>query len=197
MAWDYMKLPPITTYLSTTNLAVPSFPIYLHAKEQAYSASQYRATHSDKTILFGLEDFGDGELYMYVGNQTAADPNGFHSGQLYALKVDGTRLGNPPRRCSPIGYRDGGSPRCRPRTQRFGAEYLRQYARKYHQLPPSGRFAQRSQQSGKLLLRYHWRLTESRFADIEYKLSETEGLFIEPKSPKYAKNLDRLQHNGG
>ncbi|MGB3558404.1 MAG: hypothetical protein WBA24_07650 [Geitlerinemataceae cyanobacterium] len=89
MAWDYMKLPPITTYLSTTNLAVPSFPIYLHAKEQVYSASQYRATHSDKTILFGLEDFGDGELYMYVGNQTAADPNGFHSGQLYALKVAG------------------------------------------------------------------------------------------------------------
>ncbi|HIK51462.1 MAG TPA: DUF839 domain-containing protein, partial [Oscillatoriales cyanobacterium M59_W2019_021] len=60
-----------------------------YAKEQVYSASQYRATNSDKTVLFGLEDFGDGELYMYVGNQTEADPNGFQSGQLYALKVTG------------------------------------------------------------------------------------------------------------
>jgi Ca2+-binding RTX toxin-like protein len=60
-----------------------------YAKEQVYSASQYRATNSDKTVLFGLEDNGDGELYMYVGTQTPADPNGFQSGQLYALKVAG------------------------------------------------------------------------------------------------------------
>lgn len=60
-----------------------------YAKEQVYSASQYRATNSDKTLLFSLEDFGDGEFYMYVGNQTEADPNGFRNGQLYALKVTG------------------------------------------------------------------------------------------------------------
>ncbi len=60
-----------------------------YAKEQVYSASQYRATNSEKTVLFGMEDFGNGELYMYVGNQTATDPNGFKDGQLYVLKVAG------------------------------------------------------------------------------------------------------------
>jgi len=60
-----------------------------YAKENIVAASQYRAINSDKTVLFSTEDFTDGELYMFVGQQTPQDPNGFKDGQLYALKVDG------------------------------------------------------------------------------------------------------------
>jgi|GEM_PF-1089264 len=57
------------------------------SKENVVAASQYRATNSNKTVLISTEDTGDGELYMFVGNQTAADPNGFKDGDLYVLKV--------------------------------------------------------------------------------------------------------------
>jgi glycerophosphoryl diester phosphodiesterase len=60
------------------------------AKENVLSASQYRATNSDKTVLISTEDNADGELYMYVGTKTAADPNGLNNGDLYVLRVDGT-----------------------------------------------------------------------------------------------------------
>ncbi|MFB2895322.1 alkaline phosphatase PhoX [Aerosakkonemataceae cyanobacterium BLCC-F50] len=60
-----------------------------YAKENVVSASQYRATNSDKTVLFAAEDFTNGELYMFVGQQTAQDPNGFRDGQLYVLKLQG------------------------------------------------------------------------------------------------------------
>jgi len=59
------------------------------AKENIVSASQYRATNSDKTVLLVNEDNADGELYMFVGKQTVADPNGFKDGDLYVLKVTG------------------------------------------------------------------------------------------------------------
>ncbi|WP_427159581.1 alkaline phosphatase PhoX [Aliinostoc sp. HNIBRCY26] len=59
-----------------------------YAKENVVAASQYRATNSDKTVLFATEDNADGELYMWVGNQTPDDPNGFQNGDLYVLKVD-------------------------------------------------------------------------------------------------------------
>jgi glycerophosphoryl diester phosphodiesterase len=60
-----------------------------YAKENVLAASQYRATNSTKTVLISSEDNSDGELYMWVGEQTAEDPNGFKNGDLYALKVDG------------------------------------------------------------------------------------------------------------
>lgn len=59
------------------------------AKENVLAASQYRATNSGKTVLLSTEDNGDGELYMFVGNQTAEDPNGLKDGDLYVLKVTG------------------------------------------------------------------------------------------------------------
>jgi Ca2+-binding RTX toxin-like protein len=59
-----------------------------YAKENVVAASQYRAINSTKTVLLSCEDNGDGELYMWVGNQTTADPNGFKEGDLYALRVD-------------------------------------------------------------------------------------------------------------
>jgi hypothetical protein len=60
-----------------------------YAKENVVAASQYRATNSNKTVLFSTEDFEDGEVYMWVGEQTANDPNGFKNGDLYVLKVNG------------------------------------------------------------------------------------------------------------
>jgi glycerophosphoryl diester phosphodiesterase len=60
-----------------------------YAKENVVAASQYRPAFSDKTVLISTEDFADGELYMWVGQKTAEDPNGFKTGDLYALKVDG------------------------------------------------------------------------------------------------------------
>ncbi|MEZ2274334.1 MAG: phytase, partial [Microcoleus sp.] len=59
-----------------------------YSKENVVSASQYRAGNaSKKTVLISTEDTGDGELYMFVGDQTAADPNGFNNGKLYVLRV--------------------------------------------------------------------------------------------------------------
>lgn len=62
-----------------------------YAYENIVAASQYRATNSDKTVLIATEDDGDGEVYMWVGNQKPGDPNGFklENGDLYVLKVQG------------------------------------------------------------------------------------------------------------
>jgi len=57
-------------------------------KENVVAASQYRADDSDTTVLLSPEDFADGELYMFKGKQTADDPNGFKTGDLYVLKVE-------------------------------------------------------------------------------------------------------------
>ncbi|PZV14427.1 MAG: hypothetical protein DCF22_08935 [Leptolyngbya sp.] len=58
-----------------------------YAKENVVAASQYRGTNSNTTVLFSSEDNADGELYMWAGQQTATDPNGFSNGDLYALRV--------------------------------------------------------------------------------------------------------------
>jgi len=63
-----------------------------YAKENVVAASQYRATNSNTTVLISAEDSSDGELYMWVGQQTAADPNGFQNGDLYALRVSGVNF---------------------------------------------------------------------------------------------------------
>ncbi|MFB2836463.1 hypothetical protein [Floridanema evergladense] len=70
-----------------TALAIDGLGRY--AKENVVAASQYRAINSDKTVLISTEDFANGELYMFVGQQTAQDPNGFRDGQLYVLRVQG------------------------------------------------------------------------------------------------------------
>lgn len=61
-----------------------------YSKEQVYAASQDRADNSDRTVLLSMEDTGDGEIYMYVGDQTDADPNGFRDTEdsLYVLRVE-------------------------------------------------------------------------------------------------------------
>ena len=65
-----------------------------YAKENVYSPLQYRAINSKtgQTVLLSTEDNADGELYMWVGQQTTADPNGLKNGDLYVLRVDGTEL---------------------------------------------------------------------------------------------------------
>jgi glycerophosphoryl diester phosphodiesterase len=61
-----------------------------YAKENVVAPSQYRdTTVGSKTVLFSTEDTSDGELYMWVGTKTAADPNGFKNGDLYVLRVEG------------------------------------------------------------------------------------------------------------
>jgi glycerophosphoryl diester phosphodiesterase len=60
-----------------------------YSKENVVAASQYRADNSDKTVLFSTEDSSDGEIYMFVGQQTEDDPNGFKTGDLYVLRVEG------------------------------------------------------------------------------------------------------------
>ncbi|WP_262562784.1 esterase-like activity of phytase family protein [Acaryochloris sp. CCMEE 5410] len=72
-----------------TAIAIEGLGTY--SKEQVYSPVQYRAGNpSGKTVLIGMEDFGDGEIYMYVGEQTAEDPNGFTdvTESLYVLRVE-------------------------------------------------------------------------------------------------------------
>jgi secreted PhoX family phosphatase len=61
------------------------------AKEQIYAPTQYRAGNpSGKTVLLSGEDNGDGELYMYVGEQTPDDPNGLKdiTNSLYVLRLE-------------------------------------------------------------------------------------------------------------
>jgi glycerophosphoryl diester phosphodiesterase len=73
------------------------------AKENVVAASQYRATNSDKTVLFASEDNADGELYMWVGQQTQADPNGFGTGDLYVLRVGNLDFEGAIAEGSPLG----------------------------------------------------------------------------------------------
>ena len=61
-----------------------------YSKENVVAASEYRADNSNKTVLFSTEDFADGEIYMFVGQQTEDDPNGFKNGDLYVLRVEGS-----------------------------------------------------------------------------------------------------------
>jgi Ca2+-binding RTX toxin-like protein len=60
-----------------------------YSKEQVLAASQYRADNSETTVLLSTEDNADGELYLYVGQQTSADPNGLQdkTNSLYVLQV--------------------------------------------------------------------------------------------------------------
>lgn len=62
-----------------------------YSKEQVYPASQYRADNGDKTVLISTEDSPNGEIYLFVGQQTAADPNGFADGDLYVLRVENSQ----------------------------------------------------------------------------------------------------------
>lgn len=62
--------------------------------ENTVAASSYLPLNnhpSKKTVLLTTDDSSDGsgEVYMYVGTQTAADPNGFADGTLYVLHVAG------------------------------------------------------------------------------------------------------------
>ncbi|MEB3282603.1 MAG: alkaline phosphatase PhoX [Lyngbya sp.] len=66
---------------------IPGFGLF--SKEQVYPASQYRADNSDQTVMLSMEDENDGEIYMYVGDQTDEDPNGFNdtTDSLYVLRI--------------------------------------------------------------------------------------------------------------
>lgn len=75
-----------------TTVPLPGLGRY--AKEQIVPASQYRAVNAGQTILLATEDNPDGEIYLYAGAQTPADPNGFSDGRLYVLRVS-DQLGNP------------------------------------------------------------------------------------------------------
>ena len=68
--------------------AVPIDGLGRYSKEQVLAASQYRADNSDTTLLFGTEDDQNGEIYMFVGQQTLTDTNGFSAGDLYVLQVE-------------------------------------------------------------------------------------------------------------
>jgi glycerophosphoryl diester phosphodiesterase len=59
------------------------------SKEQVLATSQYRPDNSDTTVLLSTEDDSNGELYMWVGQKSQNDPNGFdkNSGKLYVLRV--------------------------------------------------------------------------------------------------------------
>jgi glycerophosphoryl diester phosphodiesterase len=67
------------------------------SKENVVAPAQYRplsiGNTSNKTVLLSTEDNSDGELYMWVGNQTTEDPNGFKDGQLYVLQVSNSSTG--------------------------------------------------------------------------------------------------------
>ncbi len=75
--------------ITTDGTAIALDGLGRYSKENVVAASEYRADNADQTVILSTEDYGDGEVYMYVGEQTANDPNGFENGDLYALRVDG------------------------------------------------------------------------------------------------------------
>ena len=64
-----------------------------YSKEQVFALKNYRAQNSTKTVLLSTEDGSalKSEVYMWVGTQTTADPNGLAAanGKLYVLKISG------------------------------------------------------------------------------------------------------------
>lgn len=59
--------------------------------ENTIVASSYlpKKNHpSKKTVILTTDDSPSGEVFMYVGDQTASDPNGFSMGTLYVLRVE-------------------------------------------------------------------------------------------------------------
>lgn len=58
-----------------------------YRKEQVLSAQNYRENNSETTIILSTEDSADGEMYLYRGQQTAQDPNGFFTGTLHVMRV--------------------------------------------------------------------------------------------------------------
>jgi len=63
-----------------------------YKKETVVSHTAFRPNNSDWTVLLSSEDNADGELYLYVGKQTADNPNGLWSdagadGSNFALYV--------------------------------------------------------------------------------------------------------------
>jgi subtilisin family serine protease len=63
-----------------------------YTRSSVVAASEYRplvvgTNLSQKTVLLSTENSEDGEVYLWVGNQTPEDPNGLKDGQLYVLQA--------------------------------------------------------------------------------------------------------------
>ena len=70
-----------------------------YARSSVVAASEYRplvvgTNLSQKTVLLSTENSEDGEVYLWVGNQTPEDPNGLKDGQLYVLQVSHPTTGD-------------------------------------------------------------------------------------------------------
>ena len=68
-------------------------------RSSVVAASEYRplvvgTNLSQKTVLLSTENSEDGEVYLWVGNQTPEDPNGLKDGQLYVLQASHPTTGD-------------------------------------------------------------------------------------------------------
>lgn len=79
-------------------VAYPLEGLGLYEKETTLSLRNYRPKTHGLTILVGTEDDDDSEVYLWVGTPTTEDPNGFVTGQLYAMKIDGAARESGPGR---------------------------------------------------------------------------------------------------
>jgi len=61
----------------------------IYEKETTLALRSFTPKEHGLTIVVGSEDDDDGEIYLWVGKPAADDPNGFVTGQLYALKIGG------------------------------------------------------------------------------------------------------------
>ena len=81
-------------YPSGTAVAITGAGRY--SREQTLPLRSWRAANATKTVLIGTEDADslDSEVYLWVGDQTVADPNGLEAanGSLYVLKITGIDL---------------------------------------------------------------------------------------------------------
>jgi len=79
-------------------VAYPLEGLAIYEKETTLALRSFRPKTHGVTILVGTEDDDDGEVYLWVGKPTADDPNGFVTGQLYAMKIEGAARESGPGR---------------------------------------------------------------------------------------------------
>jgi glycerophosphoryl diester phosphodiesterase len=70
-------------------VAYPLEGLGVYEKETTLALRSYTPKSHGLTILVSSEDDDDGEIYLWVGKPADGDPNGFVTGQLYALKIAG------------------------------------------------------------------------------------------------------------
>lgn len=88
----------------TDGLALPLEGLGVSEKEQTLPLSSHRPAKNGTTIIVATDDETDGEVYLWIGQPTEADPNGFTTGSLYAMKIAGAARESGPAKWDGVNW---------------------------------------------------------------------------------------------